>query len=205
MAHYGILRDHRFEDVDDLRGAEVYGVNNEKLGTIDDVIFNHSTGDIRYIVLKTGGLLSRRKVMISENCIEPYGEEDNNFYADLDKERLDMLPEFKEETLKTDAGWSAYEKEYEKLWTDSSVTYNKVTGRIITPPYEEEVIPATGNRAATTGRPLDLKPEKMGKQDDYLGLASGTGKTTLQPKKPSIGGKEDVELMKQRRVREVMN
>jgi sporulation protein YlmC with PRC-barrel domain len=198
MAHYGILRDQRFEDVDDLRGVEVYGVNDEKLGTIDDVIFDHSTGDIRYIVLKTRGLLSLRKVMISANCIEPYGEEDSEFYADFDRERLDMLLEFKEETLKTEAGWSAYEKEYEKLWTDSSVTYNKVTGRIITPP-------PTGGRPATTGRPLDLKPEKIGRQDDDSGVASGTGETTLQLKKSSTGGKEDVEPMKQRRVREVMN
>src|SRR5258708_36109421 len=142
MPHYGILRDHKMEDVDDLRGADVYGVDDEKLGTIDDVIFDHSTGEIRYIVLKTGGLLSRRKVMIPANRIEPYGQHEAKFYADLDKERLEMLPEFKEENLKTDTAWSAYVTENEKSWTDSSVMYNKVTGRIITPPHEEEVNPA---------------------------------------------------------------
>jgi sporulation protein YlmC with PRC-barrel domain len=142
MSHYGILREQKLEGVDDLRGAEVYGVNDEKLGTIDDVIFDHSTGEIRYIVLKTGGLLSRRKVMLPANRIEPYGQDDDKFYADLGKEQLDMLPEFKEETLKTDAAWSAFEKEYEKLWTESTVMYNKVTGRIITPPHEEEINPA---------------------------------------------------------------
>ncbi|MCU1256949.1 MAG: hypothetical protein JWM83_3248, partial [Candidatus Angelobacter sp.] len=59
--------------------------------------------------------------------------------------------------------------------------------------------PASGSRP-------DLKPEKMGKQDDLLGVASGTGKTTLRPKKPSIGGKEDVEMMqRERETREIMN
>jgi sporulation protein YlmC with PRC-barrel domain len=205
MPHYGLLHDQKLAGVDDLRGADVYGVDDEKLGTIDDVIFDHSTGEIRYIVLKTGGLLSRRKVMVPADRIEPYGEHDNKFYVDLDKERLELLPEFKEEALKTDADWSAYVLQNEKFWTDNPIMYNKVTGRIITPPHEEEVLPASGNQqvpatsGTSSGTKMDLKPEKMGKQDDLLGVASGTGKTTLRPKKPSIGGKEDVEMMQRER------
>ena len=207
MPHYGILRDHKMENVDDLRGADVYGVNDEKLGTIDDVIFDHSSGDIRYIVLKTGGLLSRKKVMVPANRVEPYGNHDDKFYAELDKERLEMLPEFKEETMKAQGDWSTYEKDYEKRWNDGAVMYNKNTGRLITPPPEEVVNPAIGSRTApASGRRLDLKPEKVGKEDDLLGVASGTGKTTLRPKKPSIGGKEDVEMIRRdREQREVMN
>jgi sporulation protein YlmC with PRC-barrel domain len=207
MPHYGILHDHKMEDVDDLRGADVYGVNDEKLGTIDDVIFDHSSGDIRYIVLKTGGLLSRKKVMVPANRVEPYGNHDDKFYAELDKERLEMLPEFKEETMKAQGDWSTYEKDYEKRWNDGAVMYNKNTGRIITAPHEEEVGPAIGSRSApTSGRRLDLKPEKVGKEDDLLGVASGTGKTTLRPKRPSIAGREDVEMMqRERETREAMN
>ena len=207
MPHYGILRDHKLEGIEDLRGADVYGVNDEKLGTIDDVIFDHSSGDIRYIVLKTGGLLSRKKVMVPANRVEPYGNHDDKFYAELDKERLEMLPEFNDETMKSQDDWAKFEKDYEKRWSDGAVMYNKQTGRIITPPHEEGIAPSIGssNIPASTTR-LDLKPEKMGKEDDYLGVASGTGKTTLRPKKPSIGGKEDVELMQRDRAqREVMN
>jgi len=206
MPHYGILRDHKMEDVDDLRGADVYGVNDEKLGTIDDVVFDHSSGDIRYIVLKTGGLLSRKKVMVPANRVEPYGNHEDKFYAELDKERLEMLPEFKEETMKAQGDWSTFEKDYEKRWKDGEVMYNKNTGRIITAPHEEEVGPAIGSSAPASGRRLDLKPEKVGKQDDLLGVASGTDKTTLRPGKPSIGGKEDVEMMqRERETREAMN
>jgi uncharacterized protein YrrD len=39
MPHYGILHNYKFEDGQDVRGAEVYGVNDEKLGKVDDVIF----------------------------------------------------------------------------------------------------------------------------------------------------------------------
>jgi sporulation protein YlmC with PRC-barrel domain len=200
MPHYGLLHDHKLEDVDDLRGAEVYGVNDEKLGTIDDVIFDHSSGEIRYIVLKTGGLLSPKRVMVPANRVEPYGHHDDKFYAELDKERLAMLPEFNDETLKTEGDWDKFEKNYEKRWNDGAVMYNKDTGRIITAPHEEEVGPAIGRRSAS-GRTLDLKSEKVGKEDDLLGVASGVSKTTLQPKKPSIGGKEDVEMMQRERER----
>ena len=206
MPHYGILHDHKMEDVDDLRGADVYGVNDEKLGTIDDVIFDHSSGDIRYIVLKTGGLLSRKKVMVPANRVEPYGNHDDKFYAELDKERLEMLPEFNDETMKAQGDWSTYEQDYEKRWNDGAVMYNKNTGRLITPPPEEVVSPAIGSSAPASGRKLDLKPEKVGKEDDLLGVASGVSKTTLKPKKPSIGGKEDVEMLHRgRETREVMN
>jgi sporulation protein YlmC with PRC-barrel domain len=208
MPHYGILRDHKLEDVDDLRGADVYGVNDEKLGTIDDVIFDHSSGDIRYIVLKTGGLLSRKKVMVPANRVEPYGNHEDKFYAELDKERLEMLPEFDDDRMKAQGDWSTYEKDYEKRWNDGVVMYNKNTGRLITPPPHEEVAGSAigGSGAPLSGSRPDLKPEKRGKQDDLLGVASGVNKTTLRPKKPSIGGREDVEMMRrEREPREVMN
>ena len=207
MPHYGILRDHKMEDVDDLRGADVYGVNDEKLGTIDDVVFDHSSGDIRYIVLKTGGLLSRKKVMVPANRVEPYGNHDDKFYAELDKERLEMLPEFNDDTMKAQGDWSTYEKDYEKRWNDGAVMYNKNTGRIITAPHNEGLNPVMGGSSTpASGRRLDLKPEKMGKEDDLLGVASGVSKTTLRPKKPSIGGKEDVEMIqREREQREIMN
>jgi len=194
MPHYGILREYRFEDVDDVRGADVYGVNDEKLGTIDDVIFDHASGDIRYIVLKTGGLLSRRNVMVPANRIEPYGHHEDKFYAELDNERLEMLPEFHDESLKSEGAWSHYEKAYERRWNDSDVMHNRVTGRILTPPPEQVQEPGVPplTRKAKESLNRDFTPQRMGKEDDYLGVASGTGKTTLQPRKASIAGREDV-------------
>ena len=85
MAHYGTLRETRFSDVEDIRGSEVYGVNDEKLGKIDDVIFNHSSGDIRYVVVDTGGWLTSKKFLVPANRISPYGHHDDKYYAELDK------------------------------------------------------------------------------------------------------------------------
>lgn len=206
LPHYGVLRDYRFEkEVDDLRNDEVYGVNDEKLGEIADVIFDHSTGDIRYVVLDTGGLFSRKKVMVPANRIEPYGSHEGKFYAELDKERLEMLPEFDEKMLAENYDWSNYEKEYEKRWNDGAVMYNKDTGRIVTPPMEQvegaRRTPLTPEARESLKR--DFTPAKMGKEDELLGVASGTGKTTLQPSKVSKGGKEDVQEPVKKEVRPV--
>ena len=193
MPHYGILREYRFEDIDDVRGSEVYGVNDEKLGTIDDVVFNHSTGDIRYVVLKTG-LIAGKKIMVPANRIEPYGNHDDKFYAELDKERLEMLPEFNDKALKSENDWSIYEKEYESRMNDGAVLYNKDTRRIVTPPVEQvegaRRAPMTAEARQSLDR--DFTPQRMGKQDSLLGVSgSPADKTTLSPTKASIAGKED--------------
>ena len=203
MPHYGLLHDHKLEDVDDLRGAEVYGVNDEKLGTIDDVIFDHSSGEIRYILLKTGGLLSGKKVMVPANRVEPYGHHDDKFYAELDKERLEMLPEFNNETLKNEGDWAKFEKNYEERWNDGTVMYNKDTGRIITPPTNEQAQPSGGQPLSQQARESlnkDFTPQRMGKRDELWGVGdSGTGKTTLRPEKASIAGREDAVLQNESR------
>ncbi len=203
MPHYGLLHDHKLEDVDDLRGAEVYGVNDEKLGTIDDVIFDHSNGEIRYILLKTGGLLSGKRVMVPANRVEPYGHHDDKFYAELDKERLEMLPEFNNETLKNEGDWAKFEKNYEERWNDGTVMYNKATGRIVTPPADEQAQPAGGQPLSQQARESlnrDFTPQRMGKRDELWGVGdSGTGKTTLRPQKASIAGREDAVLQNKTR------
>jgi sporulation protein YlmC with PRC-barrel domain len=208
MPHYGILREYRFEDANDVRGAEMYGVNDEKLGTLEDVVFDHSSGEIRYVVLKTGGLFSRKKVMVPAGRIEPYGNHEDKFYVDLDKDRLEMLPEFNEDTLKSEQDWSVYEKEHEKRWSEGAVLYDKETGRIITPPPDQVEGARRGPLSEQAKESLnrDFTPQRMGHQDDYLGVASGSGKTTLQPQKASIAGKDDVAAGNQQQpVREVMS
>ena len=196
MPHYGILREYKLEEVDDVRGAEVYGVNDEKLGTIDDVIFDHSNGEIRYVVLKTGGLLGGKRIMVPSNRVEPYGNHDDKFYAELDKARLEMLPEFNDDMLKSETDWADFEKQYEERWNDGAVMYNKDTGHIITPAADETLQQGSGqplSQQAKESLNRDFTPQRMGKRDDYWGVAdSGTGKTTLQPQKPSIAGRESV-------------
>jgi hypothetical protein len=69
MARYGMLRDYRFrEAAEDIRGSKLYGVNDEKLGKIDDVIFDHFTGVINYIVVDTGWLTTKNRSGRPASC-----------------------------------------------------------------------------------------------------------------------------------------
>jgi sporulation protein YlmC with PRC-barrel domain len=196
MPHYGTLRETKFQqDTDDLRGAEVYGVNDEKLGKIDDVIFDHASGDIRYVVVETGGLFSKKRFLVPANRVSPYGNHDDKFYAELDKERIQMLPEYDENALKSERNWSEYEKHYEDQWKDGAVMYNTSTGRMITPPIEQ----VSGTRTEGLGDEgraslqQDFTPERVGREDDPMGVGNSRS-ATLEPKKPSVAGRKDAVL-----------
>ena len=193
MAHYGILHDIKFEDAEDIRGAEVYGVNDEKLGKIDDVIFEHSTGDIHYVVVDTGGWLTSKKFLVPANRIQPYGHHEDKFYAELDKERIQMLPEYDEKKLGSEGDWSNYEKQFEDRWKEGTVMYNERTNRVITPPPDQVKGTRTSALSEEGRQSLqrDFTPEKRGQRDDLWGVASSGGDVTLRPNKPSIAGRED--------------
>ena len=194
MPHYGTLHDYRFDDIDDVRGAEVYGVNDEKLGKVDDVIFDHSSGEIRYVVVDTGGLLKSKKFLVPVNRIQPYGNHEDKFYAELDEERIQMLPEFKDDMLKSETDWSDYEKRYQERWTTSGdVMRNQDTGRVITPPTEQ-VVGTRSSALSEQGKQSlqrDFTPERVGQEDDLLGVANAGDDVMLRPRKPSIPGRED--------------
>lgn len=196
MPHYGTLRETKLEqDADDLRGADVYGVNDEKLGKIDDLIFDHASGDIRYVVVETGGLFNKKSFLVPANRVSPYGNHEDKFYAELDKERIQMLPEYDEKALKSEPNWSEYEKHYEDQWKDGALMYNTSTGRMITPPPEQvagirtEALGAEGRASVQQ----DFTPERLGREDDLLGVGNSRS-ATLEPNKPSIAGSKDAVL-----------
>jgi sporulation protein YlmC with PRC-barrel domain len=196
MPHYGTLRETKFQqDADDLRGAEVYGVNDEKLGKIGDVIFDHASGDIRYLVVETGSLFSKKSFLVPANRVSPYGNHEDKFYAELDKERIQMLPEYDENALKSESTWSEYEKHYEDQWKDGALMYNTSTGRMITPPPEQVSGIRTeglGDEGRTSVQ-QDFTPERVGREDDLLGVGNSRS-ATLEPKRPSIAGRKDAIL-----------
>jgi sporulation protein YlmC with PRC-barrel domain len=70
MAHYGSLGDHRFTaHVPDVRGADVYGSEDEKIGNIEDVIFDHETMEIRFVVIEGGDSSQSHKFLFPVNRI----------------------------------------------------------------------------------------------------------------------------------------
>lgn len=165
MAHLGMLRDYEFErNVDDIRGADLYGPNNERLGEIDDVIFDHASGDIRYLVIDTGGWLSSHKFVVPASRIQPYhqGKQDDrhDFYTDLTKERIQMFPAYDEKVLDKHDAWAEYERNYEKAWTESPILHQEGSQNIITPPAGE--IPPDPAAKPVMRETRDFTPARLG-------------------------------------------
>ena len=146
MAHYGLLRDYRFEDLnteDDIRGSNVYGRNNEKLGKIDDVIFDHATGSIRFVVVDTGGWFTHKKFLVPPHRLHSSADHEDDFTVNLDKSQIETLPRYNEDDVESDEKWKTYEKQYDDAWHSGPVQHRKGSDHDITPTADE--MPAEPN------------------------------------------------------------
>ena len=90
-AHYGTLGTYRFSETptEDVRGSSVYGVDDEKLGKIDDVVFDHNTGNIRYAVIDTGGWLSSNKFVVPADRLSLSEKHKDDFQVPLTKQQIE--------------------------------------------------------------------------------------------------------------------
>ena len=173
MAHYGILKGNPVgETGEDIRGAHLYGVNDEKLGKIDDVIFDHSSGDIRYIVVDTGGWLSSKKFIVPTEGLRASAKHENGFQVDLIKTQIESFPPYNESDLESESKWQGYEGRYRAKWVANPVMHRTETDRNLTPTSEQE----TGNRSSQRA----------------AAVAHGAGYSTGPQPVPSAGSRADV-------------
>lgn len=145
MAHYGTLKDMRVPD--DIRGSHLYGLNDEKLGKIDDVIFDHSTGNIRYAVVDTGGWLSTKKFLVPAEGLRASTKHDKDFEASLDKRQIERFPPYNESDLESESQWAGYEGRYRSKWVADPVMHRAETDRNITPTAQQ----ISGNSVSEQG------------------------------------------------------
>jgi sporulation protein YlmC with PRC-barrel domain len=142
MAHYGTLKDVRVADAaDDIRGSHLYGLNDEKLGKIDDVIFDHSTGNIGYVVVDTGGWLSTKEFIVPAEGLRASTRHENDFQVNLDKRQVESFPPYNESDLDSETKWAGYEGRYRSKWIADPVMHRAETDRNITPTAQQ----ASGN------------------------------------------------------------
>lgn len=138
MAHYGTLRDFRVGDAgEDIRGSHLYGLNDEKLGKIDDVIFDHSSGNIRYVVVDTGGWLSTKKFLVPAEALRASTKHENDFEANLDKRQVENFPPYNDSDLESESKWAGYEGRYRSKWVADPVMHRAETDRNITPTTQQ--------------------------------------------------------------------
>jgi sporulation protein YlmC with PRC-barrel domain len=173
MAHYGILgRTAVSEAGEDIRGAHLYGINDEKLGKIDDVVFDHSTAEIRYVVIDTGGWLSSKKFIVPAERLRASAKHENDFEVNLSKKQVESFPPYDESDLESENKWSAYEGKYRAKWVESPVMHRAETDRNITPTTYQ----ATGNYES----------------ERSASIAHGGSPTTRMPAVSTSSAREDI-------------
>ncbi len=191
MAHYGMLGSFQFaDDVDDIRGADVHDRNTVKIGTVKDVIFDHASGNIRYLVVKGA---EDHTFLVSPEQVHPDPANDDNFILDLDKRQVAALPRFDEKILKQDNDWKEHEEQHRKMaaewrkqqektykerWEeDGGVAHKKGSSHVITPEPGEMPAPGPGGAAETAE--FDLTPRRIAPV--FSDTAPPGGKINLRP------------------------
>lgn len=163
MARYGTLGDYRFVDTDeaasDIRGARVYGRADEKLGEIDDVIFDEATGGIVYVVIDTGGWLTSKRFLVPPGAIRPSVQHENDFRVDLTKAQIERFPVYDGEALTSEEKWADYEKRYRSKWVEDPVMHREATNRNITPTTKQQVGAGSGTIPAPDADTAELDAE----------------------------------------------
>ncbi len=174
MAVYGNLKDYKFtEGEDDIRGSDVYGANGEKLGAIDDVVFDPLSGELKYVVIDTGGWLSSKKFLVPARQIME-DDEDGDFHVSLTKEQVERFPKYEEKELHSEERWRDYEKRYHEVLTDGPVLHREGSTHTITPTPEE--LPATGkSNTRASGEPFRGIAHDMPRFGATSSSASSTG------------------------------
>jgi len=170
MAQYGMLRDYRFTNVaEDIRGSKLYGLKDEKLGKIDDVIFDYFTGLISYVVVDTGGWLSTKKFIVPADRLRVSAEHKDDFAVDLTKAQVEAFPPYNESDLESEQQWSDYEGRYRSKWEADPVMHRVGTDRNITPTTQQMPEASFPRREAAAA---------AGRSDTDIGTNTDTGALT---------------------------
>lgn len=153
MARYGTLGDYRFSNTDeaagDIRGSKVYGPGDEKLGEIDDVVFDEATGAVIFVVVDTGGWLSSKKFVVPPDAIRPSVQHEDDFLVGLTKSQIESFPPYDGKTLTTEEKWADYAKWYRAKWVENPVMHREATDRNITPTTKQQVGAGSGTIPAS--------------------------------------------------------
>jgi PRC-barrel domain len=184
MSHYGLLRDYRFEDLntaDDIRGATIYGRDDEKLGKIDDVIFDHSTGSIKYVVVDAGGWFSTKKFLVPPHRLHASAQHDGDFAVNANKEQIKSFPAYSESDLHSEEKWQDYEKKFDQAWHAGPVQHREGSDRDITPTPEE--MPAQPGSIGS-----QLTPSERAEVNSRI-IPAGANEVTIQSGASGIGSR----------------
>jgi len=173
-------------------------LGDEKLGKIEDVIFDHSTGDITYLVVDTGGWLTTKNFIVPAEHLRYSTKHEGHFASDLTKKQVESFPAYKESDLESDEEWVDYERQYRSKWETSPVMHRAETDRNITPTTQQ----LQGNRSSlrasgspvepnSVNWPADPEAARAASEPTERVVPAGTDSVVIANSAVGIGGRWD--------------
>lgn len=84
-------------DGEDIKGIDVYSeLNDEKIGSVTDVLLDDDSGQIRYFVVDTGFWVFGKKILLPVGRSRVDANQQRIYAVGLTKEQAENLPEFNE-------------------------------------------------------------------------------------------------------------
>jgi sporulation protein YlmC with PRC-barrel domain len=99
---------------DKVEGANVYNLAGEKLGSIDDLMIDQQSGQVKYAVLEFGGFLGMGtdRYPIPWSMLK-YDSKHTGYVVPLDKAKLENAPKYTDETIPSyDSAYSSKVNSY---------------------------------------------------------------------------------------------
>jgi uncharacterized protein (TIGR02271 family) len=83
---------------DDVKGMDVYAADDEKIGSVDDVLVDES-GHFRYLIINTGIWILGKRVLLPIGRARIEYHRQRVYAENLTKSQVEALPEFNDDTL----------------------------------------------------------------------------------------------------------
>jgi sporulation protein YlmC with PRC-barrel domain len=186
MAHCGCLGNQSVpEDVHDIRGTFVRGANGQKLGKVNDVIFDHYAMAIRYLVVDSDGSLEMGTFLLPASSVSKDEKHKAGLSTSASAQQIEHAPRYDEKSLESTGDWNQYEQEFKKYWEEDPVMHIKGSDRIITPPEEPSTQASSGGQQSQGAsdlevNPAELFPERM--TNVFADPEPSGSKVTLRPR-----------------------
>lgn len=186
MTHCGSLGMQEVsDDVRDVRGTVVRGSDGEQFGKVDDVIFDHDTMEIRYLVVDGAGRLEAGTFLLPADRISIDQDHEDGLAAGVTGQQIENSPPYDRNSLRSDGEWRKYEQKFKQYWEEKPVMHIKGSDRIIVPPDAAPPAPASSSRQKRGGagtrevNAAELFPHRI--SDVFSDPTPGAGKVTLRP------------------------
>lgn len=184
MTHCGGLGAQEVsDDVRDIRGTIVRGADGEEFGKVDDVIFDHETMEIHYLLVNSASGLKAGTFLLPADRVSADENHEDGLAAGVTSQQIENAPPYDGNSLLSEKEWKKYEQVFKQYWEDIPVMHIKGTDRTLIPP---DAVPPTSASSSSQGKSdtrqvtaAELFPRRI--SNVFSEPAPGAGKITLRP------------------------